>query len=101
MTVETKMTLELNDVTAIEFECNACHARTTLSITNFRNPPMHCSLCQNPQQWFIGGDRDYSDIVALGRVIQWFSGAERPKGFVMRLHITNPSASGRVASDRA
>lgn len=98
MVIETKTTLELSDVMAIEFECEVCHTRTALSIANFKNPPMHCPFCQDSPQWFIAGNRDYTDVVALGRVIQWFSSAEKPKGFIMRLHIMNPSASGRAGA---
>jgi len=99
MTVQTSTTLELNDVAGIEFECEMCHTKTVLPVANFKNPPIHCPFCEKSQQWFVPGSRDFSDLAAFGRAIQWFSGNEKPKGFVMRLHLS--SASGRAVNDRA
>jgi hypothetical protein len=95
MTIETNTTLELGDVTAIEFECESCHTKTVLPVAKFKNAPIHCPFCKESPQWFIPGSRDFADVNVLGRVIQWFSSAEKPKGFVMRFHIMNPSASAR------
>lgn len=93
MTVETKTTIELGDIKAVEFECADCGSKAVLPIAKLATPPMRCSFCQKDTQWLAPGGRDYSDIVTLGRLIGWFSSGEKPKAFSLRLHVTNACAS--------
>lgn len=78
MTVETNTTLQPSDISGIEFECDSCHTKTALPIAKFTNAPIHCPFCEKSPQWFVPGSRDFADVNAMGRAIQWFSGAEKP-----------------------
>ena len=47
MTVEHKMTVGLEEIKAIIFECNTCKSRTVLSPENIQSPPASCPLRHN------------------------------------------------------
>lgn len=95
MTIETRTSIELSDITALEFECKDCHTRIMFPVAGFKDPPIYCSVCfeKSKKQWMVLGNQDFRDIHTLGHIIQLFSGMNKPDGFVMRLHITNPFAS--------
>lgn len=99
MTIETKTTIELQDVNAIEFECKECGSKITLSFDKFKQPPTRCSVCERGNQWLIPGDRNFADLMTLGRVIQWFHGQEKPQRFTLRLCLA--SSDDRASNDRA
>jgi DNA replicative helicase MCM subunit Mcm2 (Cdc46/Mcm family) len=62
MTVETRTTMQLSDIKAIEFECTHCHAKRIFQIRNFDTPPLNCGSCGESQPWFVANSPDRSDI---------------------------------------
>jgi hypothetical protein len=91
MTLETRTTLELKDVKALEFECAKCHTKIAFPITQFSQPPLRCVACDG-EQWLIGGSQDWESISRFAKAIQWFV-SKPPKGFVLRLELTDSSVS--------
>jgi DNA replicative helicase MCM subunit Mcm2 (Cdc46/Mcm family) len=84
MTIETRTTLELKDIRAIEFECNTCHTKTVYPIAKYGNPPTHCSHCTEGRQWIVTGSEEWEELSKLGKTIQ---GASKSAGFTLRLEI--------------
>jgi hypothetical protein len=99
MTLETRTTIELGDIRAIEFECAACHARTAIPIEKFNQPPTRCSSCDS-KQWLVMGSQDWEDIRRFVGAIRFFSN-RAPETFAIRIEITNVSASGHAVGGRA
>jgi DNA replicative helicase MCM subunit Mcm2 (Cdc46/Mcm family) len=93
MTIETRTTLELGDIQAIEFECGSCHTKIVFPIGQFKDPPTRCSACgERSGQWLVHGNADFSEIKNLVFIIQSISTRKQEK-FAMRFQITNFSAS--------
>lgn len=99
MTLETRTTIELGDIKAIEFECAACHAKTTILIEKFTQSPTRCSSCDS-KQWLIHGSQDWDSIKHFVEAIRFFSNRP-PEAFAIRIEITNTSASGHAVGGRA
>lgn len=75
MTVETKTTIELSDITTIEFECEKCHSISLWPLSRAKNPPTSCP-CTAGEQWMpINGDKQRA-IANLISLIQMFSKTE-------------------------
>ena len=82
MTIETKTTIELGDISTVEFECNACHSKTVWPLSVSKNPPAKCS-CSEKEWMTIGGDK-YRDLAALISLLQRLA-ASRGEPFTLRL----------------
>jgi hypothetical protein len=89
MTVETRTTIELGDVKAVEFECSNCHVKTIVPLNKFKQPPISCRGC-NSEQWFVPGSEDFNDLIQMVRSMERFS--KPNKLFSMRFDIS-PVAS--------
>jgi hypothetical protein len=91
MTVETKTSIELADITAVEFECKVCHAKIVFPVENFDSPPISCSACKEHErkQWLIPGSQDFSNLNTLVHTVAVFSSAKKPNGFNLRLHLAD------------
>lgn len=86
MTVETKTTIQLSDLTSIEFECKDCGATTSWPMPVAKNPPTTCR-CRD-EQWMTHGGQTYRDLSNLIELIQRLGKADGEK-FVMRFRVTN------------
>ena len=71
MTIETKTTLQLSDITAIEFECKSCHRIVSLPLPakSPQQVPIACD-CNMSQQWMIAGGDMYRSLLTLLNQIQ-------------------------------
>jgi hypothetical protein len=87
MTIETRTTIGINDITAIEFECAKCHTKIAYPVAHLFNAPLRCGTCEESQQWLIPDSDDWKDLKQLGLIIQRFS---KPNNqiFFLRLEIT-------------
>jgi hypothetical protein len=94
MTTETRTTIELGDVLAIEFECKKCGAKIAVPIEKFRQAPLRCAACdtQEAEQWLVanGPESDHSRIGRLAQLIAQLSEL-KPEHFAMRLEIASQS----------
>jgi len=90
MTIETKTTIQISDVKAIEFECKTCHRIVSLPIEVAKEPPFECD-CKNPRQWMSYGGEMYSALSGLMTLLGRFGKVDN-EPFAMRLVITELSA---------
>jgi hypothetical protein len=68
MTTETRTTIELKDIIAVEMLCTKCGSRIVRPITLDNAVVTRCSRgCQ--VQWFIEGSREHESLVNLLRLI--------------------------------
>jgi hypothetical protein len=51
MTIERKITMGLEDILAIAFECTACLSRLSVSPERFGEMPTKCPRCS--QEWYL------------------------------------------------
>jgi len=47
-----RISIELPDVLAVDFECRKCHCHYSIPIGSVRNTPMTCPNCH--ETWFVG-----------------------------------------------
>jgi hypothetical protein len=92
MTLETRMTIELKDIKAIELECSVCHAKMVYPIHKFSSPPTTCNICKPPKTWMVAQGEEYKNLIQLVTLIRNMTGLEEV-GLIMRLDITNAPAS--------
>ena len=85
MTVETRTTIELGDVKAVEFECSNCHVKMVLPLDKFKQPFVNCRAC-NSEQWFVPGSEDFNDLIQMIRAMERFS--KPSKHFRMRFDVS-------------
>ncbi|SRR6266404_991206 len=97
MTIETRTTIQLSDIEAIEFQCKNCNVKYVYPIKQFEGPPIFCG-CNTQDAWFVANSPDRSDIAKLGEVVRRFSNQPQSK-FTLRLEVKGVSAS-REANDR-
>jgi hypothetical protein len=99
MTLETRATIELQDIAAIEVECSKCHTKTAYQIASF-NPPIRCSACadHDRQQWLIPGSGEMEDLKRLAEIIRCY-GVSTKLPFGLRLELT-PKAMQSISASR-
>lgn len=85
MTIETKTTIQLSDVKAIEFWCKSCSRMVSYPIGSARNPPFKCECLGSPQ-WMGVGDNTYRDLTMLISLIQRY-GQTNGEQFFLRFEV--------------
>jgi len=64
MTVETRTTIQLRDITEIEIECGVCHTRIAWkSRDDDKFIPSHCKKCDTV--FFVENSPEHRDLMAL------------------------------------
>ncbi len=92
MTIETRTTMELKDIKAIEFECADCHTKVVWSIDQFTDPLFVCHTCSPKKTLVADRSSDHKAIVNLVQMINQLAQLD-PKVFVMRFDVTQSSVS--------
>jgi DNA-directed RNA polymerase subunit RPC12/RpoP len=89
MTVETRTTIQLGDITEVEIECTKCHARI---IWNPRDAdhfiPLLCKKCDTP--FFIRNSQEHRDLLQLLSLINTYS---HTGNYHLRFSLGNPEAT--------
>jgi hypothetical protein len=88
MTAETKTTLQLSDITAVEFECKKCHRIVSLPLP-LKSPnqvPVECD-CDIRQHWMPTGSDAHRSLLALMDYIERYANATN-EPFVLRFVTT-------------
>lgn len=70
MTIETRSTIGIGDITAIEYECLHCHCKTIRLLDDKHNVPLRCGNCSS--NWFADGSREHREICRLLDVLRNF-----------------------------
>jgi hypothetical protein len=78
MTVETRTTITLGDLTHVEFECGKCYVRTIRPLSDDTFVPATCpaSGCDN-KNWFTMGSQEHQDLRTLINLIHRATEPER------------------------
>lgn len=70
MTVETRRTIELQDVQALEYECKYCGAKTVRFLNEKHSIPATCGNCN--ATWISDGSPEHADLVRFVRILMSF-----------------------------
>lgn len=91
MTNETRTTIQLSDLKAIEFECVGCHARIVRPIGVWQFPLVACSECGANWTHYAGA---MGVLKAMASQIAKYAEMDDPKNdapFVVRFEIAQPT----------
>jgi hypothetical protein len=93
MTIETKTTIQLSDVTGIEFQCKNCGRIVSWPIQTAKTPPTECE-CNPTQGWMPYGGNTFASLVKLIDLIKlWSSATNEP--FNLRFVVSDLSSSAK------
>ena len=99
ITVETRSTIGLQDITAIEYECTNCHSKTLRLLDDKHNIPMRCGNC--PSLWFAENSSEHRDLQLLVSVLRDFPRSSVNAHVAIKLEIRDlPKISGRASSEK-
>ena len=96
MTIETKTTIQLNDVKAVEFECKNCHRITIVPIQVAKSIPISCQ-CESPHWMSVNGEM-HQGLIRLMELLGRFGEANR-EPFSSRFVIDGTSGRASTAKD--
>ena len=85
MTIETKGTIELRDISSFEFECAKCRSRIVLTVRTFKRVPTRCPDCDT--QWLMDAGEEHDGITQLLRRVQRAVNVEIDSHFTLKLGI--------------
>jgi hypothetical protein len=91
MTIETRTTVELSDINAVEFECRKCGTKTVRKIDGNYVTPVACDNCK--EQWFLGLGPESGELGHFIERIGYYSGKGFP--YLLRLQIAKESDEQR------
>jgi len=60
MTIETRSTIDLDDITAIEYECAKCRCKTIRALDDNHRIPAMCGNCS--AVWMTDGSREHKEL---------------------------------------
>jgi hypothetical protein len=63
MTIETRSTIDLDDITAIEYECSKCHCKTIRALDDKHRVPAVCGNCS--RVWMTDGSREHQELTSF------------------------------------
>jgi DNA-directed RNA polymerase subunit RPC12/RpoP len=70
MTVETRRTIELRDILAIEYECSQCGAKTIRTLNEKHAIPGMCGNCS--ATWIVDGSQEHRDLIVFVNTLRTF-----------------------------
>ena len=94
MTTETRTTIELQDIIAIELECKLCGTKSTRKLDKNLVVPVICDNCRD--QWMIGNSDELHALTSFFQELCRYTGNKFK--YKLRLQIT-PSVS-QTSTDR-
>ncbi len=94
MTVETKTTIEPDDLMTVEFVCKGCNAVRSFPIGKFLGPPLRCE-CRD-ENWMTHSGDIYQSICRLVGLIERMAQAKN-EPFVLRFGVRGVSVSDHVS----
>jgi hypothetical protein len=83
MTEETRTTIELQDVVAIEFGCRRCSAKFVLAFNEHLTIPRQCANCQ--EEWFGLGRPERAEMERFIEQIRYYQRNSFPYDFRLQL----------------
>lgn len=90
MTIETRATIQLGDILAIEYECPGCHAKSIRPINlpdkSANRVPVACGNCNAP--WMTEHSQVTRDLATLLNLIAILGDGGTRLPFVLRLEVS-------------
>ncbi len=85
MTIETRGTIELKDIAAVEYECSKCHAKTIRPLKQeTSNVPGICANCQ--QIWFTDGRQETAEFRQFLWLLERYKSSPLP--FILKFEVS-------------
>jgi uncharacterized C2H2 Zn-finger protein len=85
VTFETRTTIEIRDIVAVEFECPRCHAKMNIPLNAENIVPLKCNRGCEPQ-WYHDNGLEYKDLQKLFELLKQYSKHEN-KPCAIRLEL--------------
>lgn len=85
MTIETKNTIELGDITAISYQCKNCKATTVRLLDDKHIVPGRCGNCA--QAWLSDGSTEHNLLKMLLSVLREFPKSSVNQHVAIRLEV--------------
>jgi hypothetical protein len=89
MTIETKMTAEIRDIRAVEFECPDCRARISIPLTQNNYPPFKCKNGTCSKVFFADSSLEWNELRNTLGVLGKYAKADNLP-CAIRLELTMP-----------
>ena len=86
MTFETRTTINLEDIRAIEYECTKCHSRSVRLLDDKHTVASGCNNCNN--RWLADGSQEHEDLKTLLNVLRNFRKSSVNTHVTIRLDIS-------------
>jgi DNA-directed RNA polymerase subunit RPC12/RpoP len=86
MTAETRTTITLGDIAAVEYECVGCQAKMIRIIEKGHMIPLACGNCG--REWFAKDSNEHRDLSRLTEILKDFPKSSVNKQVFIRLEIT-------------
>lgn len=97
MTVETKTTIQLSDITTIEFECAKCHTVASYPLDVVQHPQGSCA--NGCGEWMPFAGDTYKSLTKLIELVKRF-GKATSEPFILRFGVKPEIASGRAFGEK-
>ena len=85
MTIETRTTIQLRDISEIEIECMGCHTKITWRPSLDQNfIPSSCGKCK--EQFFVEKGQEHNDLLKLMSILNGYLYGT-PGNFALRIAV--------------
>lgn len=84
MTIETKATIELKDITHVEFHCKKCGSSISRKIGTLFTLPSACGNCDSPQ-WHLFDSPETQHMMTFFRSLARYSADSFPYDLRLRI----------------
>jgi hypothetical protein len=102
MTVETRRTIELTDIDAIEYECRKCGATTVRLLDESHRIPVACGNCATV--WTIETSQEHMDLMRFVSLLRYFPKSTANAHVRIKLEVRgieeSVNASGRASGGK-
>jgi len=99
MTAETRTTIGLGDIVAIEYQCRHCGTKTIRLLNAVHRVPIACGNCNHP--WMTDRSREYAELNDLHSLIRTLATSSIGTQVGIRLEVLGieamPSASDHAS----
>jgi hypothetical protein len=90
MTTETRTTIQLSDLKAVEIECTSCHSRIARPIGTLLSPALGCPECNSNWTQFRGTLEFLAKFTSQIAKVAAIDDPKNDAPFVVRFEIAQP-----------
>ena len=85
MTIETRSTIGLDDIVALEYECKNCKSKSVRLLDERHKIPAGCANCGH--QWLADGSQEHQDLTLFLNVLKTFPRSSVNKHVMVKLEL--------------